>query len=120
MTGRMNLLTSKLKQTAVFWANRVEDGQGGATFDEPVELSVRWEQKQEMFADANGQERRSDAVVYVSRDVAVGEYLFLGGLADLSSAEEGNPLIVDGAHEIKKLEKTPDFSGSRYVRKAWL
>ena len=120
MTGRMNLLTSKLKQTAVFWANPVEDGQGGATFDEPVELSVRWEQKQELFADASGQERRSDAVVYVGRDVAVGEYLFLGGLDDLSTAEAGDPLIVTGAYEIKKFEKIPDLSTSRYVRKVWL
>lgn len=120
MTGRMNLLTSKLKQTAVLWANPVKDGQGGATFDEPIEVNVRWEQKQEMFADVSGQERRSDAVVFVGRDVVVGGYLFLGNLDDLSSAEEGDPLIVGGAYEIRKFEKIPDLSASRYVRKVWL
>lgn len=109
-----------LRQTAVLWANPTSDGQGGRTFDDPVETNVRWEQQQELFTDASGQERLSRAVVFIDRDVAVGEYLFLGGLDDLSSAEESDPLIVGDAYEIMKFEKIPDLSASRSVRKVWL
>jgi len=118
--GQSALLTDKLRQTTVYWGNPQNDGAGGRTFDEPVELSVRWEQRQELFVDANGQESTSKAVVYVDRDVDIGGYLYLGDLDDLSSTEEGDPLTVDGAYEIRSFKKLPDIKADRFLRKVWL
>ena len=118
--SRSTLLTDKLRQTAVYWGNPQSDGTGGRTFDDPVELSVRWEQRQELFIDVGGQEVTSQAVVYVDQDVDIGGYLYLGDLDDLSSAEEASPLTVDGAYEIRGLKKLPDIKASRFMRKAWL
>jgi hypothetical protein len=120
MTSRSKLISHQLNQTAVYWANPVNDGFGGRTFDNPAELSVRWEQRQELFTDSAGQEKRSNAVVYVAQTLVVGEYLFLGDLDDLSSAEEGDPLTVAAAYEIRSIEEVTDIPASRTVRKVWL
>ena len=120
--GQSNFLTGQLKQTAIYWGDPQSDGMGGRTFGSsyPVELSVRWEQRQELFIDAAGQEKRSQAVVYVAQDVDMGGYLFLGTLDNLSSAEEADPLTVDGAHEIRGWAKVPSLKADRYLRKIWL
>ena len=113
-------LTHWLRHTAVYWGSPVSDGEGGRTFDNPVELAVRWEERHDLFMDAQGQEQQSSAVVFVAQDVVVGGYLFLGDLDDLSSAEEGDPLNVDGAYEIRQFDKIPDLKATSFLRRAWL
>lgn len=120
MTGRSNLLTHALKQTAVYWANPRSDGTGGRTFDEAAEINVRWEEKQELFIDRSGQEVRSQAVVFVGQDVDMGGYLYLGRLADLSSAEEDDPLSIATAYEIRGTQKIPSIKAMCFMRKIWL
>ena len=114
------MLTNQLKQTAVYWGNPQSDGYGGRDFDDAVEISVRWQDRQELFIDAQGREQTSRAVVYVATDLSIGGYLYLGELADLSSAEEGDPLSVSTAYEIRAISKTPDIGADRFVRKVWL
>lgn len=109
-----------LKQTAVYWGNPANDGAGGRSFDDPVEISVRWEEKQELFIDASGQEVRSNAVVFVGQDLDLGGYLALTDLDSLSSSEEGDPLTVDAAYEVRGWSKIPNLKGNKFVRKAWL
>lgn len=112
--------TNALRQTAVYWGTPVSDGQGGRTFADAVELDVRWEERHDLFMDPQGQERQSSAIVYVGQDVVVGAYLFLGDLEDLGSAEEDDPMTVDGAYEIRQRDKTPDSKGTSFLRRAWL
>ena len=114
------MLANQLKQTAVYWGNPASDGYGGRTFDDAVEMNVRWQDRQELFVDAQGREQTSRAVVYVATDLAIGGYLYLGTLADLSSAEEGDPLSVSTAYEIRSISKTPDIGADRFARKLWL
>lgn len=112
--------TGSLKQTAVYWGTPVSTGAGGRTFADAVELDVRWEERHDMFIDAQGQEKQSSAVVFVDQDVDIGGYLFLGDLDDLSSGEEGDPMTVSGAYEIRQFDKIPDSKGTSFLRKAWL
>jgi len=120
MTGRTTFISNMLNQTAVYWANPVNDGYGGRSFDTGTEVSVRWEQKQELFIDEKANELRSHAVVYTETDMTTGEYLYLGTLADLSSAEEGDPLSILGAYEIRATEKITNLAADRTLRKVWL
>ena len=115
-----SLLSRTLKQTAVYWGSPVNDGYAGHTFDDPVEIACRWEDKGELVRDASGAEFVSRSIVYVLQDVDTDGYLFLGVLTDLSSAEEGDPEGTDGAYLIKKFDKSPSLSGSEFVRKAYL
>lgn len=114
------MLENQLKQAAVYWGNPSSDGYGGRTFDDPVEINVRWSDRQEMFVDTQAREQVSRAVVYVATDLVIGGYLYLGTLADLSSAEEGDPLSISTAYEIRSISKTPDIGADRFARKVWL
>lgn len=113
-----DLLTRLLKQTVTYWGNPAPDGWGGFTFDDPLAIVGRWEDRTELFINAaTGREERSRAVVYLNQDVDVGGYLYLGTATD--SADD-NPKDVDGAFQIKAFEKSPDIKGTRFSRKAWL
>lgn len=120
MAGRSTRETRLRPTTAVYWGSPTPDGYGGRTFAEPVEIPCRWEDRQELFTDAGGQERRSNAVVFPDRDLVVGGYLCKTTLADLSSAEEGNPGLLKAAYEIRRFDSVPDLRATRSVRQAWL
>ena len=116
----MTPYTDALNQTAVYWGSPTSDGITGRTFDAAIEVDVRWEERQELFIDSQGQERRSRAVVFIDHDMVLGGYLFLGDLDDLSSSEEADPFEIDEAYEILSYKKIPDLDGTGFVRQVWL
>ncbi|MHA1809367.1 MAG: hypothetical protein ACTSYH_03540 [Candidatus Heimdallarchaeaceae archaeon] len=109
-----------LGQTAVYWGSPTVNGWGTTTFDDPVEIDVRWEERQELFIDVDGNEVRSRAIVYAEQDVDLDGYLYLGDLDDLGSAEEADPTQVSGAWSVRRFDKFPDFRNTFYIRKIWL
>ncbi|HDS00520.1 MAG TPA: hypothetical protein ENO22_05670 [candidate division Zixibacteria bacterium] len=118
--SRSKLITSLLKQTAVYWANPQPDGFGGRSYDVAAEIDCRWEERQDIFVDSQGREVRSQAVVYVGQDLDMGGYLFLGELSDLTAEERADPLVCDSAFEIRSKESVPNLKTDIYVRKVWL
>jgi len=104
----------QLPQTCTYWGAPVSSGFGGTTFSLPSPLPCRWEEKAEEFVDASGQTKVSRAIVYLSDDVEVGGYLFLG---DVSTVD---PTSLDGAYNIQRYSKMPDIRAANYLRKAWL
>ena len=115
--GASTFISGLLTQTAVHWANPVATGRGGRTFDSPVSISCRWEQRQEMFRDTTGQEVRSLAVIYLTTTISVGEYLWLGALA---SVPDSDPLKVSGAYPVRGVEQTKSVNGRESITKVWL
>jgi hypothetical protein len=113
-------------QTAVYWGNPQNDGFGGFTFDDPIDLEpptngVRWEDKTQLVVSANGAETGSDAEVLVCQDLDLDGYLYLGSLDDLSESEQANPMTVNGARQIISKEKIPMVkSTTEFVRKVYL
>jgi hypothetical protein len=113
-------------QTAVYWGNPQNDGFGGFTFDDPIDLEpptngVRWEDKTQLAVGANGAETGSDAEVLVCQDLDLDGYLYLGSLDDLSDDEKADPMTVDGAKQIISKEKIPMVkSTTEFVRKVYL
>lgn len=117
----MTYLTKLHKQTIIYWANPTTDGFGGYTYTAPVDIIGRWEEKQEMFLDKEGKETLSRAMVYLSQDVSLGGFLYLGALADLASPiDETHPKNVSGTFEIRQITKIPDVKGVSFERKAIL
>jgi hypothetical protein len=113
-------------QTAVYWGSPQEDGMGGFTFDDPVELApptngVMWSEKAQLVVTAGGAEETSDAEILVCSDLDMDGYLYLGELADLSDEEKADPMLVNGARQIISKSKTPMvFSTTEFVRKVYL
>lgn len=105
------------KQKAVYWGTPVNTGSGYYTYDSPVEINVRWEDRQEKFTDQNGEEQLSRAVVFLSQDVDIQGQLSLMQLINLSSTERPED---NSGWEIKAFRKIPDFKGQNYERKVWL
>jgi len=112
--------TRLLKQTAVYWDSPSYDGYSKKTFADPVEISIRWEDKQELFMDSQGKEKLSQAVIYINQDVVVGAFIYLGTLSELGSSEEGDPYLVANAKEVKAFGKSPDVGATQYIRKVWI
>jgi hypothetical protein len=108
-------------QTAVYWGNPTNDGYGSFTFDDPVEISCRWEQKYEVVQKHDGVQLVSVGNVLLTQDVDEEGFLYLGSLSDIDPEVEDNPMKVDGAYQIKMLHKTPMVKRTDdFVRIAYL
>lgn len=116
----MGIISSMLRQKAVYWASPENDGYGNFTFDDPVEIDCRWEEKAESYFKPNGTEAQSLAIVYVDRDVDIGGYLQFGELADVGSANLNNPEDDPDSYRIEQKYKLPNFRISEYLRIAFL
>lgn len=120
-----SFLTRTCKQTAVYWGNPVNDGQGGFTFDNPIEIKCRWEDRNETFVTSNGNEAVSKSIVYVLQDLDQEGCLYLGTLDDLlESAESEGTLIpneIEGAQIIRRFDSMPALgSTTEFLKKAYL
>ncbi|MFW5701285.1 MAG: hypothetical protein ACOCWM_06300, partial [Cyclobacteriaceae bacterium] len=93
----MGILDRFLNQTAVYWANPVKDGYGGFTYDYPVEISCRWEDKRERVENEKGNEVIARAIVYSKNSYEVGEYLYLGTLNDMDSDSHPSDSNISGS-----------------------
>jgi hypothetical protein len=123
-SGIIRFIEKVCVQTAVYWGNPSPDGRGGNTYDTAVEIACRWEQITELVQNESirkeGKEIVAGAKILLTQDVALEGYLYLGSLDDLSS-DPDNPLEVDGAREIIKVEKVPLFkSTTEFVREAYV
>ena len=78
----MSYITRNLLQTLTYWGTPVSNGRGGFTYDAPVNIDGRWEDRQELFIDGNKRDVRSQAVAFVDQDVDVDGYLALGDWTD--------------------------------------
>ena len=112
---------------AVYWGNPQNDGEGGFTFNDPIELDCRWEDIEQVILDSKGASITSRGLVFLDQDVDIDGMLYLGTLADLhlddsddSSAIWDDPRSVEGTYFIKRFQKTPSLRGDGFLRKAYL
>jgi hypothetical protein len=109
---------TKYSQKATYWESSGLDIYGGATFEAPVIIDVRWEDKQENYINrANNEEAEqniSHAILYTQADIVFGGYLFLG------ETTETNPRSLEDAFFVNRVEVSYNVSGSKYIRKVFL
>jgi len=116
-----DVIAEFIVQTAVYWAPGAEDGYGSKVWGTPVEVDCRWDETTELVKNNNGEEVIAKASVLVNDDLKEGGYLLLGSLDDLDSAEEADPMTVEGAWEIISWKKIPMvFATDDFVRTAYL
>ena len=114
-------ITRKLNQTAIYWSSPVPDGYGGYTYGTPVDIAVRWEDKQELFIDLQAKERISNAIIYKETALDLNGYLYLGTIASLDSGTDlTNPEILLGAFPILKVDVTVNIKATDTLVKIWL
>lgn len=115
------MLIRTFNQTAVYWGKPEEDGSGGKTYANPVEIKCRWEDKQIIVNAADGKEVSSSSQVFTTEDLEEQGYLFLGVLDDLINEERSNPRSINKAYEIARVSKVPAIGSTTvFVKKAFL
>ena len=109
-------------QTCIYWGNPQNNGTGGMTFDEPIDIKCRWEDKERLVKDHWGNEQRTRADVLLTRPVDSQGWLCLGSITDYDTLEELLvPAEVDGASEIIAFDKIPLFASTdKFVNTAFL
>ncbi len=108
----IRLLTSSLKDTAVYWGTPQPDGMGGMTYAKPVEIKVRWLERAERFITAAGKEAVSRAQVFHQSTLVEDGYIELIDLADLGP-NDSKPQERRGAFQIRKADADPTFKGDQ-------
>lgn len=115
-------LQKYLNQTAVYWGSPSPNGFGLYTYGDPVEIKVRYSEKQEKFLSGPGvdkavEELLSKSIALAETDMEIGGRLYLGGLIDLDSDSDPDELF---ALTVKGFEKIPNKKATAFLRKAWL
>jgi len=115
------------KQKCVYWGSPVSDGKGGYTFAAPVEIACRWEAKQELKEDYNGNRFSSQASVLVNQDIDRQGYLAnstlvaLQAIATAKGYDINNPRDFPDVFIVRQFEKIPMvFADDDFVRTAFL
>jgi len=98
-----------LNQSCTYWGNPASDGYGWYTFDDPVLIDCRWEEKQVLFRTPNGEEKLSSAIVYIGQDVDLGGYVALG---DYTDSIYSNPKDVSSSRKIENCGEVPNLRGT--------
>ena len=122
MSSLESFIERTCTQTAVYWGNPTEVGDGSRTYDTPVEISCRWQDVVKVIVgDGIGEIEVSKAEVVVTEDLDTNGLLYLGTLDDLDSADEENPEDIADAFIIKKFDRIPALgSTTEFFRKAYL
>lgn len=109
-------------QTAVYWGNPQIDGYNKTTFDDPIEIKCRWEDKVRMIKSQNGEELTVKAEVLVTEQLELKGYLFLGNLYDLvGNYDLSDPMNIQDTYEIMATDKIPLFrSTTKFVNTVYL
>jgi hypothetical protein len=88
----------------VYWPKVGDDGQGNATFGDPVETGCFWVESIQVVTDEQGHQWISRAQVQVGVDMELEWRLWRGLLANLPDQD---PDQVHDAREVKRFLKIP-------------
>lgn len=109
--GVSDFIISKCTQPIVYWANPVNDGEGGYTYDAPVQIYGRWEELNEVIMANDGKELISQARVFLTQEVDEEGALWLGLLSNLDSAPVPNDSAVAALY-IVAMSRLPELGSA--------
>lgn len=102
-------------QVVTYWARGISDGYGLLTYASPILIMCRWEDKRVLFRDVQARESVSEAIVYVDRQLSLGDYLAQDDQTAIASPINFNP-----AREVRSLNMSPSLDGTEILYKVIL
>lgn len=116
----MSLIKRMRKQVAVLWpqASAPPGVYGQPAVAQAVEIKCRWEEKATEFLAKDGTRQISNAVVYVDRDMQLGDLLRLGPLTSLTN--QVTPKKNTGVWEVRMFMKLPNLKAKEFLLVAYL
>lgn len=115
----MSLISRIRRQTAVLWAHGPEgtDEHGHVRFQDPVQITCRWETETKEIIGRAGDTIVAKMVVYVDRLLTEGDVLMLGTLASITAT---NPKENPGAWEVIGVTAIPNLRNRETLYIAYL
>ena len=117
-----SFITGNLKQDAVYWAvgAGVDDGDGNIVYATPVEITVRWQDVNELQSGSSQENFLSVAIIYSQTELEDNAWLYLGLIADIVGVTT-DPRNVAGAYRIKKKAKSTRLkNATEHIYKVWI
>jgi hypothetical protein len=116
------------RQVAVYWAPGPDDDFGNETYAAPVELLVRWTDRNEEIVNGRGETKFTKSEVYVGQDVELDGVLWLSSKTKGYTAgeaideldDEDEPFKNENASAIQRFDKTPTMKADDFLRVAYL
>lgn len=106
------------KQVCIHWQRIGTTSYGQPTWANPVDLACRWSDQVVKYVNAQGEEKVSNAVVFVD-GVGVGDVLMLGSVSD-TGLNESSPLQNSDAWEVKRVDSIPNLKNTVTWYKVYL
>jgi len=103
---RKTLTQRMRKQDAVWWSRSGVDRYGDPSFSTGVAIKCRWEDKDQLVTNIQGEEISVNGTVVVDRVMRTGDILWLGASG---SADLDNPRNNVSYNEIIMFNSTPNF-----------
>jgi len=103
----------RLPHDITLWSVGTPDGYGNTSFNSPVVFKGRWEDTQENFINAKGEEVLSRSIIYAERS-----FPLAGKLKKGNHAGESTP--PEDAMEIGSVKTSPNLAGTQELTKVWL
>ena len=103
---------------AIYWAPQTTRSTlGRVTYDDPIEIEVRWQASTQVIKNSNGAEVVTSAKIYVDRDL---EEQGMLKHDSLESTTEDDPHDETGARQIIRFDKLPNIKHTKYLRTAYV
>lgn len=121
----MSLITRMRREKAVYWKRGSKDRYQNYTYDAPVEIDCRWDDRAEEFIAPTGETKLSSAVVYVDRDMTPGDVLLFGDKLTehdsyLGGANGNAPTRLPKAFAIQSFSRIANLKATEYLLTAYL
>ena len=107
-----NIATKYLTDTITYWLKSGVNLEGNPTWGNPVTISARWIERDDLYVDTNGKERRSTTQIYTTTKLPIGTRVYLGTSVLVSPEND--------AFEIKMTTMHKSINGSEIHYKAML
>ena len=111
----MGMAKRHLRQDVTQWPVTGSDGFGGFTYGAPILLKGRWEDKTVLFLTLENEEVASNAIVYLSIDIAVGDWF---GLGDLTATND--PTVISATYRSRQFHRSTDLRSLQSLSKVFL
>ena len=121
----MSLIKRMRKQKAVYWSRGQADRHLIYSYEAPIEIKCRWEDRQEEFVTPEGTSKTSNAVVYVDRPMIPGDVLVYGAKISAHDNYRGgksgaSPETYPKAYVIQAFSVIPNLKATESLYVAYL
>jgi hypothetical protein len=107
----LSLIKKVCVQDAVYWPYESNTGYE-PSYGAPQSIKCRWDGSSEVLTDKQGKQIVASAEILCPTKLEEEGLIWLGTLSSLSSEQRGDPRIIPGIAEVRKVSTTPLFKST--------